>query len=94
MWKIRLPNHSIAVNKIFTKAYRLVEQGLAVKRVLLVVIPLIIFFVVEYVNYINEGDRYMVKTNKNAFNAKNVLLNCIITLSGNIAGGALLANGL
>lgn len=87
-------NYSIAVNKIVTKVYWLVEQGLAVKRVLLVVIPLIIFFVVEYVKYINEGDRYMVKTNKNAFNVKNVLLNCIITLSGNIAGGALLANGL
>ena len=87
-------NYSIAVNKIFNKVYWLFEQGLAVKRVLLVVIPLIIFFVVEYVKYINEGDRYMVKTNKNAFNVKNVLINCIIIFSGNIAGGALLANGL
>ncbi len=40
-------NYSIAVNKIVTKVYWLVEQGLAVKRVLLVAIPLIIFFVVE-----------------------------------------------
>ena len=40
-------NYSIAVNKIFNKVYWLVEQGLAVKRVLLVAIPLIIFFVVE-----------------------------------------------
>lgn len=29
---------------------------------------------------------------KNAFEALNVTLNCIINLSGNIAGGALLAN--
>lgn len=28
---------------------------------------------------------------KNAFDALNVLLNCIINLGGNIAGGALLA---
>lgn len=35
----------------------------------------------------------MVKT-KNAFDVLNVLLNCIINLSGNIAGGALLVNTL
>lgn len=36
----------------------------------------------------------MGKTKKNAFDALNVILNCIINLSGNIAGGALLANTL
>ena len=87
-------NYSIAVNKILLKRIGLLSKGLAVKRVILVVIPLIIFFVIEYVKYINEGDRYMVKTNKNAFDTLNVLLNCIINLSGSIAGGALLANTL
>lgn len=38
-----------------------------------------------------KEDKHMGKI-KNAFDALNVLLNCIINLSGNIAGGALLAN--
>lgn len=38
-----------------------------------------------------KGDKNMGKT-KNVFDALNVILNCIINLSGNIAGGALLTN--
>lgn len=47
----------------------------------------------EHIKYVFErrGDKTMGKT-KNAFGALNVILNCIINLSGNIAGGALLTN--
>ena len=47
----------------------------------------------EHIEHVfkGKGDKYMEKI-KNAFDALNVLLNCIINLSGNIAGGALLAN--
>lgn len=38
-----------------------------------------------------KGDKHMGKI-QNAFDALNVLLSCIINLSGNIAGGALLTN--
>ena len=60
---------------------------------LLVVVPLIIIFLMEHIEHVfkGKGDKYMEKI-KNAFDALNVLLNCIINLSGNIAGGALLAN--
>ena len=40
-----------------------------------------------------KGDKSMRHT-KNTFDALNVILNCIINLSGNIAGGALLTNAL
>lgn len=75
------------------RAYWLAEQGLAPKRALLVVIPLIVISLMEHMKHVFErkGDKYMGKI-KNAFDALNVLLNCIINLSGNIAGGALLAN--
>ncbi|MCX4299897.1 MAG: hypothetical protein OSJ73_23270 [Lachnospiraceae bacterium] len=75
------------------RAYWLAEQGLAPKRALLVVVPLIVIFLIEHMKHVLErkGDKYMRKI-KNAFDALNVLLNCIINLSGNIAGGALLAN--
>lgn len=43
--------------------------------------------------FTRKGDEDMGKI-KNAFDALNVSLNCIINLSGNIAGGALLANAL
>lgn len=73
--------------------YWLAEQGLASKRVLLIVIPLITFFLMEHMKHVLErkGDRSMGKT-KNGFEALNVILKCIINLSGNIAGDALLAN--
>lgn len=73
--------------------YWLAEQGLAPKRALFVVIPLTIFFLMEHIKYVlkRKGDKNMGKT-KNAFDALNVILNCIINLSGNMAGGALLTN--
>jgi hypothetical protein len=73
--------------------YWLVEQGLAPKRVLLVVVPLIIIFLLEHIKRVLErkGDKNMGKM-KNAFDALIVNLGCFINLSGNVAGGALLAN--
>ena len=80
------------INVLF-RTYWLAERGLAPKRALFVVIPLIIFFLIEHVKYVlkRKGDKNMGKT-KNAFDALNVLLNCIINLSGNMAGGALPTN--
>lgn len=80
----------------FIRVYWLAEQGLAPKRVFLVVIPLIIIFLIELIKYVcdRKGDKDMGKTKKKAFDALNVTLNCIMNLSGNIAGGALLANVL
>jgi hypothetical protein len=77
----------------FFGAYWLAEQGLAPKRALLVEIPLIITFLMEHMKHVFErrGDKNMGKK-KNAFDALNVILNCIINLSGNMAGGALLTN--
>ncbi|EJP19908.1 hypothetical protein HMPREF1142_1687 [Peptostreptococcaceae bacterium AS15] len=76
-------------------AYWLAEQGLALKRALLVVIPLIIIFFIEHVNVIErKGKNGMVRTKKNVFNALNVIRDFIVNLSGNIAGGALLTNVL
>lgn len=73
--------------------YWLVEQGLAPKRVLLVVVPLIVIFLIEHVKTVFErkGDKNMGKI-KNTFDALIVNLGCFINLSGNVAGGALLAN--
>lgn len=73
--------------------YWLVEQGLAPKRVLLVVVPLIIFFLMERIKRVFEkkGDKNLEKM-KNAFDVLIVNLGCIIDLGGNVAGGALLAN--
>lgn len=61
--------------------YWLAEQGLAAKRALFVVIPLIIFFLMEHIKYVlkRKGDKNMGKT-KNAFDALNVILNCIINI--------------
>ena len=78
---------------MLVRTYWLAEQGLASKRALLIVIPLITFFFLEHMKHVFEGkgDKKMGKTKK-AFEALNVTLNCIINLSGNIASGALLAN--
>ncbi|MFG5919297.1 hypothetical protein ACFFBA_000696 [Sneathia vaginalis] len=75
--------------------YWLAEQGLAPKRALLVIIPLIIFLISEVVTFllqIMEEDT-MDNTN-NAIDVLNVSLKVITNLSGNIAGGALLTNTL
>ena len=73
--------------------YWLAEQGVAPKRVLLVVVPLIIFFLMEHIKRVFEkkGDKHMGKM-KNTFDALIVNLDCFIGLSGNMAGSALLAN--
>lgn len=73
--------------------YWLAEQGLAPKRVLLVAVPLIIFFLMEHIKRVFEkkGDKNMGKM-KNTFDALIVNLDCFIGLSGNMAGSALLAN--
>lgn len=80
-------------NKRFVRAYWLAEQGLALKRALLVVVPLIVIFLMEHIKHVFErkGDKNMGKTKK-AFEALHIILNYIINLSCNIAGGALLAN--
>lgn len=74
----------------------LAEQGLAAKRVFLVIIPLIIFIVTELVKTIfmyKEAEQ--MKSNKhNTIDVLNVSLNVFNSLSGNMAGGALLANAL
>jgi len=75
--------------------YWLAEQGLAPKRALLVIIPLIIFLVSEVITFliqIREEDT-MNNTN-NAIDVLNASLKIVSNLSGNIAGGALLANTL
>ena len=76
------------------RMYWLVEQGLALKRVLLVIVPLIIFFLTEHIKHVFErkGDRNMGKI-KITFDALIANLDYFIDLSGNVAGGALLANG-
>ena len=71
----------------------LAEQGLAPKRVFLVVVPLIIVVVVGLVKAIVKEDKPMNNKN-NTIDVLNVSLNVIENLSGNIAGGALLANVL
>lgn len=73
--------------------YWLAEQGLALKRVLLAVVPLIIFFLMEHIKRVfkKKGDKNMGKM-KNTFDALIVNLDCFIGLSGNMAGSALLAN--
>ena len=73
--------------------YWLAEQGLAPKRVFLVVIPLLIFIIIELVKTVlnNKEDKRM--NNKlNTIDVLNVSLNVISNISGNIAGGTLLAN--
>lgn len=74
----------------------LAEQGLALKSVVLVIIPLIIFIITEFVKMfsIYKEDEHMKCNKNNTIDVLNVLLNTINNMSGNIAGGALLANAL
>ena len=74
----------------------LAEQGLALKRVFLVIIPLLIFIVSEIVK-ISFGHKESVHMKSNKFNTaavQNVLLYVVNILGGNVAGGALLTNAL
>ena len=72
----------------------LAEQGLAPKRVFLVIIPLIIFIVTELVKtvFIYKEDEQMKSNKHNTIDVLNVSLNVFRNLSGNMAGGALLTN--
>ena len=74
----------------------LAEQGLAPKRVFLVIIPLIIFVVTELVKtvFIYKEDEQMKSNKHNTIDVLNVSLNVFNSLSGNMAGGALLTNAL
>lgn len=69
----------------------LAEQGLATKGVLLVVIPLLIFFIVTIVEYYrkDKGDNMKRKTFGQAFKATTHETTKM--LSGGMAGSALLA---
>ena len=74
----------------------LAEQGLAPKRVFLVIIPLIIFIVTELVKivFMYKEDEQMKSNKHNTIDVLNVSLNVFSNLSGNMAGGALLTNAL
>lgn len=74
----------------------LAEQGLAPKRVFLVIIPLIIFIVTELVKivFMYKEDEQMKSNKHNTIDVLNVSLNVFNSLSGNMAGGALLTNAL
>lgn len=73
----------------------LAEQGLAPKRVFLVIISQVIFLVVEIAKAVLKKKEDGRMGNKlNTIDVLNVSLNIINSLSGNIAGGALLANAL
>lgn len=80
-------------DKLDIRVHWLAEQGLAPKRVFLVVIPLLIFIVIELIKKVlnNKEDKRM--NNKlNTIDVLNVSLNVTNNISGNIAGGALLTN--
>ena len=75
--------------------YWLAEQGLAPKRALLVIIPLIIFLISEVVTFLLQRMEEDTRDNtNNAIDVLNASLKVITNLSGNIAGGALLTNTL
>ena len=69
----------------------LAEQGLAPKRAFLVWVPFLIFIATEIMKNKRKGKMPM---KKNAIDVLNVTTNVFNNLSGNLAGGALLANVL
>lgn len=77
------------------RVYWLAEQGLSLKRALLVIIPLITFLISEVITFLLQirAEVTMNNTN-NAIDVLNASLKVVSNLSGNIAGGALLANTL
>ena len=74
------------------RVHWLAEQGLAPKRAFLVIIPLLIFIGTEL--FVNRKERESMNNSKKALDVLNVAVKVICNLSGNIAGGALLANAL
>ena len=69
----------------------LAEQGLAPKRAFLAGISLFLFIVTLITKSKGKGNKPM---KKNALDVLNVTMNVINNISGNLAGGALLANVL
>lgn len=77
------------------RVYWLVEQGLAPKRVFLVIIPLLLFLTTEVVKPIFDVEvKHMEKRKNNTIDALKMSLKASNILCGNMAGGALLANTL
>ena len=71
--------------------YWLAEQGLAkIDRAFLIILPLLILIVTQFI--LNRKEIRHMNNNTNAFKALNITFQVINNLSGNIAGGALLAN--
>lgn len=71
--------------------YWLAEQGLVKPdRAFLIILPLLILFVTQFI--LNRKEIRHMNNNTNAFEALNITFQVINNLSGNIAGGALLAN--
>lgn len=72
--------------------YWLAEQGLSPKRAFLVIISLILFIVTKLVKtvFIYKEDEKMKSNKHNTID----VLNVFNSLSGNMAGGALLTNAL
>lgn len=73
----------------FHRVYWLAEQGLAQKRAFLAGIALLIFTVTEIIKQMRKG---IMPMKKNALDVQTVTMNVLNNLSGNLAGGALLAN--
>ena len=82
--------------KLIYRVHWLAEQGLAPKRVFLVVIPLIIFIVTEIdkTGFSHNEGMHMKNNKYNTIDVPSVSLNSVNNLSGNITGGALLTNAL
>lgn len=74
--------------------YWLAEQGLAPKRVFLVIIPLIIFILSTFKLLLIRRNKPMGKRKNHILDVLTVSRIIVKTLSGNMAGGALLANTL
>ena len=73
----------------FHRVHWLVAQGLAPKIAFLAGISLLIFIVTEMIKYMRKE---IMPMKKNALDVQTVTMNVLNNLSGNLAGGALLAN--
>ena len=69
----------------------LAEQGLAPKRAFLAILPLLFFIIVAIVR---SRRKEITPMSKNAIDVLNASLDIVYTVSGNVAGGALLTNAL
>ena len=75
----------------FHRVHLLAVQGLAPKIAFLAGISLLIFIVTEMIKYMRKE---IMPMKKNALDVQTVTMNVLNNLSGNLAGGALLANVL